>query len=643
MADEVNGAQAQDSIIVSTSEQQQSVTINNDTKSEKKNIVPNPKKKHIDSKVCYAKYSSDLSSTPHIFKQAGKDGWMDSAWGEREVYRGLPPSISKEVNKHLTLSKKGNVFLLIKADVNKSSWNFIKEMSEFYSKKNKRLVFIGVYNCASRLKVMRSEFKNSVEIMPLFKLKNSPNFKTQKEGGVYGYFDTSCDPNIAIESRISVNVYRYICLINGTEYTCFSRQKLEEGEEYFFYGIYFPLYTNMSCGRYSIPVCDYAFLLGETNSIKHDYKKLNDVLQYIKEPQQLSMAYNFLDNQPFYTDDEVLIITIGTFFVMDSVHGLNLIICGRPSTKKSTWCSMLKMLFEGSSIGGTGSTLKGLIPSHYGDKPSSGSLVSVSYICVLDEMFKLFALQGDSKLGVKGNIKKGMMSLMEVLEHRKITFTGGKGEITIHMKNSFLATDNFTNKQEIHDLYWDDREDNMSLFKRFSFLYLCEESQKRSALKKLSKKDEELFQSLMARFSKVMHIEEIKEPDKPKEYVETLFQFMRDRVKNVKADEHRIESIAERVWKIKNDAGGIATALISGIVILNQVFSCTKIEDMSFVAKEKDYQDFERLLKRMHDDYCRIVNTDPENPSKGNPFPQKGEVARQENPSVIYEDMSKEK
>lgn len=503
----------------------------------------------------------------------------------------ITPMMKKKVKEFITSMKTKNGFIFLTGQENKSSWDFIKEMSVKYSKMYKRLIFLGVINCVSRLYVKGQNSLSPVDITLLYKTPKKINF-----------IDTLITQKMRIFDSILMRVYPYTCEIDGTIATFYSEKKLEEGKYYHFKGIKFPNYSGFKCGRYSNAVCDFAYIITEAEEEKIDYSPIVKTVKHLKDIQQLSLVWDFKKDQPLYSQEEVMILTISCFYLEQGIAGLNLIFCGAGSTKKTTWLEALEYIFDEIKVNAVNSTPKGLVPTHFGEKVKMGALVDSKFVCLIDELFRLFAKYSDQKhMAQKQSIHLGLQDMMVILEHKRSGYNTGKTDLPIKMTSSLIATDNFDFKKEMNILFHENNFASAPIFRRFSFLLLSEESEVRTANIGVSKSSIHVLRKNMLRIGKSL------KHQSPKKAFFLWMSFMRQAVSLVRFNEDKIDDIIKKVWTLPIDSSGITTPLMKGVVVLNEVLRRDSFEDMNFNALQEDYEMFEKLLIRMHKDYCSAV------------------------------------
>lgn len=531
------------------------------------------------------------SSTQQDFSTNHKS--VSRVWAGGGVYSGLPPKIKKQINEQLAKEIHKNLYLFIKADFDKVTWDFIRKTSSDYSLKNKRLIFIGLYNTSCRLKVISQEEKQKVNMM----LMSSG----EKE---FYFIDQPPRTEIKIRNFIPFNTHVYGCLIDGMVQTCYYTGTLKQGVSYHAYAIKYPNFTARKNNRSLNAMCEYCYIIGEAFEIRDEYELINEVLPNITKPQDLSLVWDYLNDEPIFSDDEILILTINTFFVKHGLSALDLILCGRAGCKKSGWVEALAHLFDSKVIDGVRSTYKSLVPSFYSNQKNHGELIQSQEICIIDDFFRMFSQQSDlGRIPLKTAIIKGLEEIMTILDRKERTFSSGKGEdfqITARMEASFIATDNATYLDDMQSLYNNEKTNTKPIFRRFNFLVLSDASQEKGA--SVPNKEEELvYHNLNVRLSRIWGTKSVKL------MFRLMMGLMRIKARQVEYDEKTVKLIADKIWKLPHQRESAINALMCGVVVINHVFRARDINGITTNADEKDYADFERLFKRIHDDYCKIV------------------------------------
>lgn len=508
----------------------------------------------------------------------------------QNIYHGLPPKIKADLNSFLK-KESGNVAFFTDEVFPRADWSFIRKMSESISRAKNRLVFVGVLNCTCRLRSIAKNVDSKMNLALISSVKNQFFFlnEVQKTGII---FDGQC----------VISCHEYIGMVDEKVAICYYDGVMKDGFEYNVKALKVPNATSKKVMNSQFYIQEDAYIILEAEQVVEDYKIVKTIVPSLKSVQQLSMVWNYETDKPLYSDEEVWITTINTFFVEGGCDALNLILCGEGGTKKTTWCRILSYIFGDPVIMMTLSTSKGIVPSFYGDRPQLGSLLEAKFIALLDDYFRFFSQQA-GHTGILNSIRTGLEQTMNLLDREPYEIPNAKqNRYRISFNSSFLATDNYQYVNELRTLF----RNNSALLRRYSFLILGKQ-----AVDTSMDLEEEAMNKIKAltahRFATSLKVEDAWLA------LRILFKYLREHVHKAEYDQKKVKEIYIKVKARYNFPahtyfGSKVTALIHGVVTLNSVFRADSVTAVDFKAQAEDYEVFERLLDRiLHDYYYMLV------------------------------------
>jgi hypothetical protein len=597
MVDEASGAQAQEPIIVSTSGQQQAV-VSLSAKETKK-----PSKKR--DKNCTDVIDISKTKLSKIDNKLTTFRRSESHTQENDTTKFLYVcETTKALLKDVTPAQKHKIKLFFKkegikptsffidADVSRVDWDLICKLSQKYSDFYKVPVFIGVFNWSCRLKRLTQVSENLERLMLL---------SSTKEG--YYFLNQPARKEIKIKAYTTVNTLKYLCLVQKNAEICYSLPVLKEGKDYWCKGIMFPAFGLTKNRKTSTSALENVYIIAEAHEVKEEYEKLDEVLPHIKKIQDLSIIWDFSKDTALYSDEEIALLVMNTFYYGIGINAFNLVLCGEGDSSKSTYLKLLAEIFNEKVVNVNNSTTKGMVPSFYSDSGSLGSILQAHYIACLDDLFRLF--EKEYKVG-SGSIEKfiarGLQAYMTIFDRTEEIVSSGKAQFPIHMQTSFFATDNFKFKEELIKVYKEDE----ALCRRLCFLHLSEETKIKTG--DIQEKD---FNDVVALAKH--RIQTVWKTNSPWGTMVLLYKYMRELCNMVKYDEGKIQSISHEVI-FEQDNGAEkqhrrhfkskVRALASSVCIIREILRRDSIKGITLEMQGEDYQLFRVLLTRLYKDYC---------------------------------------
>lgn len=504
----------------------------------------------------------------------------------RKEYKRLPPKLLKYVRKEVEKLKKARSSGVIVCNslYPSISYEFLKKVSSELTEEVGRCVFVLVPN-----------FKGLM--IPKVEISSKKVLLCSKSERNLMFLGEVVDQRVNIKDCAEYDCYIYSAIVNGNFSLIYTKNKMsidDINSEFIFEGLKIPFrYVIKSYYGMTEFVGIDTYLVMNMKKIKKDYSKIKDMIFKIKSIQDLSLVWDFDKDEPVYTDDEVYIILSNLLYVEYSVPSLNLILCGKPSSKKTPWLSACSEIFGDEIVESSQTRAKGLVPNFYGEIPSNGILLNSRYVTLLDDFFRMFS-QGSERIGIYKSIHDGLENLKGLLDREQRVIVSGKGNVTANYKASFFATDNYSYPSILKEIW---REDP-AVLKRYTFLLLSNETEEKgSSLYIIEQR--KVNELLREKFTKMFGMDGFKA-------YKTLFEYMRDSIQKVKFDQKIVNDIVKNE---KSRAGDYflepkATALIKSIVILN---SLIKRHTTCFEAQEEDYEDFKRLFARIVNDFKKVV------------------------------------
>lgn len=518
----------------------------------------------------------------------GKD-YIESYNLRREKpYKKLPSKVLKYIKEEIKKLKQSNFkkgVLFCNSIYERASYSFIKQVAVELSNVNDMLIFPVIPNKMGIIRLKTMHFNGKINV----------NFMRKSSENMY-FFENYIDKRINFLNILSYPLYVYSGILDGEEVICFLKDKISIdllNKEFYFEGMEIEKSVNRYVGNIEIPSSSNNYFLTHLKAREYDFTGIEDVIKRVNSIQDLSFLWDFRADEPVYSDDEVFLILANIMYMKYSVPAFNLILCGKPSSKKTPWLSICSRIFGDNLIESSQARAKGLVPSFYGDIPSVGVLIGSNYVTLLDDYFRMFARDSE-RSGIYVSIHNGLDNIRGLLDREFREIPSGKGSVFSVYKSSFFATDNFSYPHVLKDIWNRDP----AILKRYTFCILCSESERKgNNLYVIGQNEAEKL--LHERFTKIFGIDGFKA-------IRGLFFFMRMNLDNVKYDQDRVSNIVINMKKEKGDYffEPKAKALIESIVMFNSLF---KRHSLDLIASEEDYVDFERLLKRLIEDFEKII------------------------------------
>jgi len=499
-------------------------------------------------------------------------------------YKGLPAKLMKLVNGEIRrfkqYSMRGGV-IVCNSCYPKATYDFVKRLSASLSEKNDMSIFVVIPN------------KDEGYLIPKVMLTTTPKalnlIRTTERG--FDFFGEFIDRRKITVSCAEYDCYNYTAVVNGKFSIVYMKQKLSPedfNKEYFYEGLEIPHYTSADKYGISEPMTMPTYIITKVKEVPKDFSKVKEIVMRLGSMQDLSLVWDFHEDEPVYTDDEVMLLVANLFYMEYSVPAFNMVLCGKPSSKKTPWLVAISKIFGDEVIESSQARGKGLVPHFWGEIPDNGALINSKFCSLLDDYFRMFSSNVD-KVGIYKAIHDGLESVKGILDREERVVPSGKGNVLINYKSSFFATDNYSYPGVLKEIW----EKDPAILKRYTFLILSQESEvKGNALLVIDQR--RALDLLRQRLSKIFGMDGFVA-------YRILTDFMRSSFQKVVFDQKRVDL---KVKEVKQGRDFYfepkATALIKSVVVLN---SLVKRHSTKFVAEECDYADFERLFKRLIDDF----------------------------------------
>jgi hypothetical protein len=266
-----------------------------------------------------------------------------------------------------------------------------------------------------------------------------------------------------------------------------------------------------------------------------------------------------------------------------------------------------------------GSTVKGLVTSFY-DKIDPGAILGSKFVFLGDEFFRTpeqASQEGSSYV----KMRQFLVHMMGLFNKTEATFDSGRGKGTFLFTKSFFSTDNMKTSNELKQLF----ETDPAPLRRFNFLIVGEESEKRGEQIMGDYGDLEIRELTLERFKKLGL-------NWKKLYM--LFKFMRECVSFIHYDRSRTRKIFldvfEKIklenalvpgpklekWRdLQNGMDDAMKACIKSATVLNKIIAWKDPENLPgqkvFIADDLDYELAERMFERIVFDKVLVVQGRP--------------------------------
>lgn len=462
------------------------------------------------------------------------------------------------------------------------SWELIKKESSRISKSKNRSMFLWINNYKGRMTPVAELGKETIVLNLI---------KRSKAGKDYFMDDNMDKRYVSDVGGVAVNVYEYLASVGREVCIVYSPKPIKNfGVEYYFTGVKIPLNSSKKTIRSTLNVTESVFLVSNFYMVKEDYSILDKIAGNINNIQNISLVRDFDTGGEVFSDEETWIILSNLVYMEEGNCALDLILCGKPSAKKTSWLDMLKEIFDEKQVMSVNATNRALVPSFYYDTPKLGAIMESKYVVLLDDYFRMFS-QRSEKMGTFQAIRMGLESIMNLLDRKEKTIPSGKFDVNVKFKSSFFATDNFAYQHALNRIYSDDP----AVLKRYTFLLMDKTSEERGT--RLAEKDiQEVIECLKKYLKQYLG-------DRPFEKYRLLFNYLRNVITDIKYDMIRFREITDKYNGEDIYLQGKAKALMKSVIALNTLFRWDKPglpKRANFIAKDEDYLLFDRLL-------CRVV------------------------------------
>jgi len=242
---------------------------------------------------------------------------------------------------------------------------------------------------------------------------------------------------------LCVDFFAYELIEEGTNYLLLSEKKLDYGE-YYIEGSVVKLHDRLKIGNAGTTDTKHKILL--LNNAKSlitkvkNHKELFTLLNDISKEDLLNFLFSYYDEEEgtkfiFRQPNNVELLITAFLFSAKYEYPLHLCIYGKQDSGKT---SIMKALFEKFNepfefVDGSGTTLKGLVPSFAGSVPKLGAILESKRQCAVDEFLRTVKNEEDrDKISMLNNL----------LLHTKSSTKTGKGDIDARMRSKLFAVTN---------------------------------------------------------------------------------------------------------------------------------------------------------------------------------------------------------
>lgn len=510
-------------------------------------------------------------------------------------YSEFPPELRKKIkafDKRIKKSerkfKEGQIFSENKV-YEKISWDLLKEKSRELCNMKNTPIFLFIPNSTG---IMVPVLQEEMDKVPVRLISRSIK-------GINHFIDEGYDERYFSEmGNITMNYFKYFVSIDGVICPFYCPFKISGlGVPYFFSAVKVPLKIRKRSISGMINSVENVYLCNSVNKIKENFGMLDGIVKNIKNIHDLTLVWDFDNDRSIYSEEETYIILSNIFYLEEGNCALDLILCGKPSSKKTAWLDILKEIFSDNVVMSVNATDKSLVPSFYFETPKPGALCDSKYITLLDDYFRMFS-QKSEKAGYYVAIKNGLESVMNLLDRKEKTIPSGKKDLSVKYNASFFATDNFGYHDTLVKIY----DDDPAILRRYTFLILSDETEERGT--SVCERDINEVISLIKKKLKK------KFSDSSFEKYRLLFVYLRNIVQKISFDIYKFQSIVKKYNKYDIYIQGKAKALMKSIIALNTILrwekdGMPKLND--FKATEQDYDLFEKLLARTVNDFLKAT------------------------------------
>jgi hypothetical protein len=239
-----------------------------------------------------------------------------------------------------------------------------------------------------------------------------------------------------LTGTVCADFFIYSLVEDGVHYLLLSEQELDYGVHEV-EGSLIKLNDKFLYGNYSTTKIKTKILLCHTATplMKH-INSLDELFTAITFTRQdlLNFLYSHKHEQKVYNEPEWLNNLLLSFlFSFKFPYPLHLLINGQQGCGKSSFQEAIAEKFDDAEIySGSGSTIKGLIPSFGNKTPKIGALLSAQRLCCIDEFF--------------GNVDEdnidALRRMNELLEFRQRNISSGVGDVKAQMRAKLFGVTN---------------------------------------------------------------------------------------------------------------------------------------------------------------------------------------------------------
>lgn len=502
----------------------------------------------------------------------------------RKKLKGFLKKIPKNDRKY----KQGSIFFT--EDVYSNIvWDLLKEKSSELSDMKNMPIFLLIPNFEGIMIPIAQEDTEKVSVNLLARTTDGKNLFLD---------DSLASRYVSFLGKASMENYKYFVNVGGEIGVLFTGQKVPLlNSPYKFTGLKVPMYTMIKTVRGKVNVVENVYICTDLKKVKEDYASVSPSLKNIKNIHDLTLVWDFDNDRNIYSEEETYIILSNLLYMEEGNCALDLILCGKPSAKKTSWLDLLKEIFDEKEIMSVNATNKSLVPSFYFDSPKPGVLCDSKYVTLLDDYFRMFSQRSD-KTGYYVAIKQGLESVMNLLDRKDKTIPSGKRDFSVRYNASFFATDNFAYHEALTKVY----DDDPAILRRYTFLLLEHESEEKGT--SVCERDINEVIALIKKRLKIVFAENcfLK--------YRLLFTYLRNIVPKIEFDINRFKEIINQHKRHDIYLQGKAKALMKSVIALNTILRWNKEtfpKANNFKATEEDYLMFDRLLNRIVSDFLQAT------------------------------------
>lgn len=481
---------------------------------------------------------------------------------------------------HLKSEMKEGHKIILFPDVNPENISFeqVKQLSLEVSQKKDDLYFLGIPNFKGLLDLKSRATNTNINLLRKTKTKSYAYLNEATFSKVFeGILEQPIQEHFGIVDKELVKVYSTINIDDTSKRWMVKALKI-------------PYYTVKKTLYSETPITEYIYYIIDAREYIRNFAPVHKIKA--ESIEDLSLVWDFSRNQSIYSMDELYLILGNLIYVEEGNCAMNLILCGWPDAKKSSWMDMLSYILKEEKISSVNSTAKGLVPSFKSSPPQLGALLMSKYVTLLDDFFRFFSQQSMNEYSMTHSIQKGLEQLMYLLERKEHLVPSGTEPVKVHYKSSFFATDNFGYGRELQKIYVNDP----AILKRFSWLLMSRESNERG---------QSVFQKSPAEIIKLTEKRlEKRFSSKPFHVYDLMLDFARREVGKVVFDEKIFYNLCKRYDKFEGfTVFNKLLSVIKSTVVLNSIIEKRE----NYVATENDYRIAERLLNRITKDFKTVV------------------------------------